>query len=184
MTLKQIIRNRKILESGAVNLEFTIPGEPLIYSIKHTLGQRHYSVQHFRNKCWYSFFKCMFRQQTRTHIPVVLIIRFYVTPFNKAKVSPSELQNENVPAVFAYELCDYLLSFMEMLLHVLIHSYKQIVYIDAKKFYSNDPRTVFQFMRYDEYKYIKDNPAIQSKAQRFRPSRKVRYVQSKQQRDE
>src|SRR5271155_2087682 len=160
MSLKQIIKNRKILDSGAVNLEFTIPGEPLIFSVKVNLGKRRYSLQYFKNKNWYSFFKCCFRYHSKTNIPVVLIVKFYVTPFSKAKVTKAQLAKEKTPAVFAYELCDYLLSFMSMLLYVLINSYKQIVYIDAKKYYSNDPRTVFQFMRHEEYEYIKNKPAI------------------------
>src|ERR1044072_4745945 len=111
MSLKQIISKKQLLASGAVDMELELPGEPLIYSIKYVLANRRHTVQFFRNHQWKSILKSMFRSYYRTGTPVVLLIRFFVSPPSYVKVKESDLKKEKTPAVFSYELCEYLLSF-------------------------------------------------------------------------
>lgn len=131
----------------------------MIYSIKYAIGSRTRSVQFFRDQKWKSLLKCFFDSYYNTKIPVVLLVRFYVTPPAHATVKPADVKKEKTPAVHSYELCDYILSFLEMLHHVLINSYRQVVKIDVEKFYSNNPRTLFKFMKWDHYvKLYRNNP--------------------------
>ncbi len=150
MSLKQIIKQNKMLNE-VVGRPLEIPGEPMIYSIKYPVGQRTRGVQFFRNMKWKSLLKTYFRSFYRTNIPVVLIVRFFVSPPDGVKVSDKVLRQESLPAVMSYELSDYTLSFLEMLHHVLFNSYRQVVKIDAEKFYSDNPRTEVKFMKWDEY---------------------------------
>lgn len=160
MSLKQVINNRKILQGGAVNSELELPGEPLIYSIKYSIGSRTRSVQFFRNEKWRSLLKCYFRSHLKTNVPLVVIVRFYVSPPSHIKVKATDLRKETIPAVHSFEICDYTLSFLELLHHVLINSYRQIVKIDADKFYSSRPRTVFKFLKWDHYVRLKNNNTL------------------------
>ncbi len=157
MSLKQIIRRAKIGYNPCVYNEFTIPGEPLIYSLKTPVGKRHRPLNYFRNKQWFSILKCFFRSQRNTKTPVVIMLRFYVSPLSTADVSDKLLKAEKTPAVYSYEVIDYTLSFLEMLHKVLFNSYKQVVKLDIEKFYSKNPRTVFKFLKYDEYVSLQDN---------------------------
>ncbi len=175
--LKQIIKNQKILQSGAVDAELVLPGEPLIYSIKYTVGSRTRSVQFFRDMKWKSLLKSFFRSYYKTHTPVVVIVRFYVTPPQNANIKLNDLRSDTVPAVYSYELCDYLLSFLEMLHHVLINSYRQVVKIDVQKFYSSNPRTVFQFMKWDQYVYLQNHNTVHTKSKGVVEARKTRNIQ-------
>jgi hypothetical protein len=168
MSLKRLIRQQKILKSGAVDLELELPGEPLIYCIKYAIGARQRGAQFFRNEKWKSLLKCYFPSYYKTKTPVVLLIRFYVSPPSNVNVKVADLKKETVPAVHSYEVCDYLLSFMEMIHHVLINSYRQIVKVDVEKFYSANPRTVFKFMKWDHYDYIQNHHTLHSKGQELR----------------
>lgn len=179
MGLKQIIKESKILASGAIDMELVLPGEPMIYSIKYNIGSRRHSVQFFRNEKWKSLLKCFFRSYYSTKTPVVLIVRFYVSPPGSVKIRASDLKKESIPAVKSFEMCDYLLSFLEMLHHVLVNSYRQFVKIDAEKYYSDNPRTVFQFMKWDHYDKLQNNNTIHTEGQGICASGKVRSLQSK-----
>lgn len=170
MSLKQLIKQKRLLASGAVDMSLTLPGEPLIYSIKYNVGTRTRSVQFFRNEQWKSLLKCFFRSYQKTSTPVVVVVNFYVSPPGHVKVKSSDLVKECLPAVFSFELCDYLLSFLEMLHHVLINSYRQVVKIDVQKFYSSNPRTVFKFMSWDNYVKLQDNHSVNSKSQGISPN--------------
>lgn len=117
------------------------------------------------------------------HIPVVLLIKLYVTPQRKG-VSKAALRKENVPAVHSYEIVDYLLSFMELLLYKLITSYRQIVKIEVQKFYSDRPRTTFKFMRWEHYVIYKNQNPDNAKAESRAQTRKKRRIQPKCTRDE
>ncbi len=131
MGLKQIINKQKLMEA-VVDGELVLPGEPLIYSIKYELsssGRQH----QFRNSRWKSMLKCHFRSFYNTKTPVVVVVKFFVSPPESESVSPKTLSTQKTPATRSYELCDYLLSFLEMLHHVLINSYRQVVKIDAVK---------------------------------------------------
>ena len=164
MRLKQIIQRQKLLSKEGISAKLELPGEPLIYSIKYTLGSRTHSTQFFRDIKWKSLLKSFFRSFYNTNTPVVVLVRFYVSPPPSKSLRATDLRKETIPAVFSYELCDYLLSFLEMLHHVLINSYRQIVKIDVEKFYSNNPRTVFQFMKWDEYVNLQNNNSVNAKS--------------------
>lgn len=165
MGLKQLIKQQQI-QKLAASLEFTMPGEPLIYSIKYSLGSRTLTTTYFRNMQWKSLFKCHFNSYLSTKTAVVVIVRFYVSPPASLKISSRALKAEKTPAVKAYELCDYLLSFLETLMHVLINSYCQIVKVDAEKYYSKNPRTVFKFMKWDDYvECYKDKGTVHPKGE-------------------
>ena len=108
MSLKQII-NRSKMFNNVVDREMELPGESMIYSVKYPVGQRTRGVQFFRNMKWKSLLKTFFRSFYRTNIPVVLIVRFFVTPPENVTVSAKVLRQESLPAVMSYELCDYTL---------------------------------------------------------------------------
>lgn len=164
MSLKQIINRKKAIQSGAIDARLILQGEPMIYSIKYSVGMRRRGLNYFRNEGWQGLLKCYFTAYRNSKIPLVLIIRFYVSPPTGVKMRKSDLRKEKIPAVHSHELCEYLLSFMEMLLHVLINSYKQFVRIEMDKFYSDTPRTVFQFMKLEHYEHLKANNTLDTKS--------------------
>lgn len=176
MGLKQLIKQQKILQSGAVDLELELPGEPLIYSIKYAVGARQRGLQFFRNEQWRSLLKCYFPSYYKTKTPVVLLVRFYVSPPSTVHIKDADLKKECIPAVSSYELCDYLLSFLEMMHHVLINSYKQFVKIDVEKYYSAKPRTVFKFMKWDHYDHLQNHHTLHTKSEKLSKTRPVRPV--------
>lgn len=182
MGLKQLIKEQQILASGVVDAELVLPGEPLIYSIKYSIGSRKHSVQFFRDQKWKSLLKCYFRSYLKTHVPVVVLVRFYVSPPSYVDIKPAELKKESLPAVHSFEVCDYLLSFLEMLHHVLINSYRQVVKVDVEKFYSSSPRTVLKFMKWDQYVKLQDRHSIHSQSEELCAAREVQPVQPKRKR--
>lgn len=170
---------KKVLD--VVKLPLIIEEEPLIYSIKYPVGKRIHSAQFFRNGRWRSFLKTFFRSFKST-IPVVLRVTFLVSPREGVKVSKQELRSEALPAVDAWEICDYTLSLMEMLPQVLIHNYRQIVKLDVQKFYSDHPRTVMQLMRWDEYVELYSHDTMYTSAKSFRAGFAWESVQSQRKR--
>jgi len=160
MGLKTIINRSKILNREGIEAELVLPGEPNIYSIKLNVARRTFSVQFFRNMKFKSLLKCFFKAYLKTNTPVVIVVRFYVSPPSNVKISKRQLNAETVPAVSSHELCDYLLSFLEMLHHVLINSYRQIVKLDMEKFYSSNPRTVFKFMSWANYVLLQNSDTV------------------------
>jgi len=185
MSLRSLIRYKKaVQDSGGASSELVLPGEPMIYSIKYTLGSRTHSVQFFRDKKWQSILKSYFKAYMKTSSPVVILVRFYVTPSPWVGVKKSEMKKETVPAVSSYELTDYLLSFMEMLHHVLIASYKQVAHISMEKFYSDNPRTVFEFMHWSDYAKLKGEDTLHPKTKGLGASNFKRSVQPKCKGDE
>ncbi len=164
--------------------EMVLPEEPLIYSIKYQVGSRAKSMQFFRNKKWRSFFKCFFRSYMNSNVPCVLHITYYVSPPSYVKVSNKALKAEKTPATRSYELCDYLLSYMEMLHHVLINSYRQVVRIEAEKYYSSNPRTVFKFMKWEQYEMLKNNNTLHAESEGIGPDWEVWALQSVSKGDE
>jgi hypothetical protein len=178
MSLKQIIKRSKIL-NPAVGRELEMPGEPMIYSVKYPVGQRTRGVQFFRNMKWKSLLKTFFRSFYRTTIPIAIEVRFFVSPPVNVKVSPKILRQESMPAVMSYELCDYTLSFLEMLHHVLFNSYRQVVKLDVIKIYSSNPRTVVKFMKWDEYVKLQGSNTNNSEAQGISADESRQSIQSK-----
>lgn len=185
MSLKQIIKRDKILKASKcanpAEIELILPGEPLIYCIKYKIGQRVNGLNFFRNMQWASMLKCFFRFYYKTTQPVVVLVKFYVTPPATVEVSSAELRRGKTPAVMAPEVCDYLLSFLEMLHKVLINSYRQVVKVDVEKYYSSDPRTVFKFMSWRDYVNMQASGTFNSKTERVGQVRKKRVLQSKRQ---
>jgi hypothetical protein len=84
----------------------------------------------------------------------------------------------------SYELCDYTLSFLEMLHHVLFNSYRQVVKLDVVKMYSKNPRTVVKFMKWDEYVKFQDQDTNNTKAEGLSAHESGKGVQSKRTRHE
>lgn len=165
MSLKRLIKERQILESGVLDNELVLPGEPMIYSIKYDIGSRKHSAQFLRDQKWGSLIKSYFRAYMKTNAPVALTVRFYVSPPDWVLVKDKDLKKESIPAVCCYEVADYLLSFMEMIHHVLINSYKQIVSVNVEKFYSSNPRTVFKFMHWNQHVKIQDKDSLHPKTE-------------------
>ncbi len=161
--LKSIIRRSQLMASGVVDAPFTIPGEPLAYSFKYPVGKRMRGLNHFRNLQWKSLLKCFFCSQFKTQIPVVLNVSFFVSPPPHVIISPKDLRSEKFPAVHSFEVCDYVLSFIEMLHKVLFNSYRQIVKLNVEKYYSDDPRTVFQFLRWSQYIHLPNKDTFYTK---------------------
>lgn len=166
MSLKSLINRQKIAQkyglTGAA-VVLTLPGEPTIYSIKYSLRDRRLTVQFLRSCQWRSVLKSYFRSFMFKGQAVAVIVRFYVSPPEEEREA-KKYRKDNCPAVYSYEICDYLLSFLEMLHHVLINSYRQIVKVDAEKFYSKDPRTEMQFMLWSEYEKLSNQNPVHAKS--------------------
>lgn len=166
MGLKQLIKRHKILEKcHKNNFEFVITEAPMIYSVKFNIGNRRHAADFFRNKRWHTIIRCFFKSYFNVASPVVLIIRFYVRPPDRAfdrpyNLTDKQVKAEKTPATANFELCEYLLSFLEMLNKTLFKSYRQVCKIDMEKYYSNNPRTVFQFMSHYDYKNIYDGDSV------------------------
>src|ERR1700753_802732 len=121
---KRFFHFKKEIQKAAT-LELTIPGEPLIYSVRHTVAKRKHGLTHFRNKRLRLYIKCHFRSYWNSKTPLVILVKFYVTPLSElqpAQVTKANLKAEKTPAPVSWELCDYLLSFLEMLHKVLYQS--------------------------------------------------------------
>lgn len=181
MSLKQIIQNSLILKKN-IDKPFEIPGEPMIYSLKYPVGLRTRGLQYFRNMQWKSILKSNFRSFYRTNIPLVLIVRLYVTPTPNIDVPAKVLSQESMPAVMSYELCDYGLSLLEMLHHVLFNSYRQIVKLDIEKFYSARPRTEMKFMKWDEYVKLQSSDTSSAETESVSQDEPRKVLQSKRKR--
>lgn len=177
MGLKQIIQRKK-LYNPAIEYTMTIPFEPLLFSIKSELVGRRHALQYFRNKQWYSILKCRFPAYTKKHIPVVLMIKFYVPPPEWLKITKDELKKEKTPAVESPELAEYMLSFLEMLYNCLIRSYSQVVKVDMCKFYSKNPRTSFRFMKWSNYEALLVQSANYTQAENVSADRPLPKLQS------
>lgn len=179
MSLKRLIKEKKILEATGIGNELVLPGEPMIYSIKYSVGSRMHSTQFFRDQKWRSLIKSYFRAYFKTSVPTALVVRFYVSPPSNVSVKPSDLKQENIPAAGAYEVADYLLSFLEMLHSALVKSYRQFASISVEKFYSSNPRTVFQFMHWNQYVKLQGQNPVHPKAKGVGASSGKRILQPK-----
>lgn len=173
MSLKSRINRKKILNPN-LSHELEIPGEPLIYSVKHRAGKRTHAVPYFRNMQWKSLLKCYFTSYYCSRTPVVILVRFYVSPPSYVKVAAEDLRRESTPAVTSFEVCDYVLSFLEMFHHVLINSYRQVVKLEVDKFYSARPRTVFKFLKWSDYVELQNNNTLHTQPESFHTPGKVR----------
>ena len=130
---------------------FVMDEEPELYSHNSPLPGREVKRSEFRNRKFYSMIRCVFLEVKNLQIPIVVIVRFFLTPPAFVKLSKKQLKADNIPALECMEICDYLLSFLELLNASLLQNYRQIVKIDAEKYYSDCPRTVFKFLTWDQY---------------------------------
>lgn len=180
---KGFIKKMELIKDR-VGEPLVLPGEPMLYSVKYSLGERRHSVQYFRDKKFRSFLKCWFPTYTNVKTPVALIICFYVTPklYHGQKIPLKDLRSEKVPAVYGWEVIDYMLSFLEMLRGVLLSAYPQIVKLDIMKFYSDNPRTVFQFMHWGTYVNVQNNYPLDAKAESVVSSQPRQNLQPKRER--
>jgi hypothetical protein len=172
MSLKSLIRNKIISKQigPRVGEDLTLTGEPRIYSTKWDFSVRHRSLNYHRNLQFKSLLKCVFPayigyKNGKSKVPVVLFVRFYVSPPASVDIPANKLKAESVPASDTHELGEYFLSFIEMLHGVLINSYRQIVKVDMEKFYSDNPRTVMQFMRYEAYVELANYNTLHAKTE-------------------
>lgn len=171
MSLKYFLKRKAL--SKDVAPEFTLAGDPQIYSTRWDMAVKQRCVSYLKDTRYSSMLKCVFPSyigghNNRNKQAVVLLVRFYVRAPDKVQISPSKLKAESVPASESFELCEYLLSLMEKLRGVLINSYRQIVKIDCEKFYSAEPRTVMQFMSWEKYVELasKDTVHADTKSER------------------
>lgn len=141
-------------------------GEPMIYSVRPPYRLRRSPLQYFRNKQYKSIFKCYFPEYAKKSIACVLIVRFYVSPGVDVSITREELKREKIPATRSHEMSEYVLSFLEMFPNVLVSSQRQFAKIDAEKFYSSNPRTVFKFMKWEHYVKLKADNTLDTKAKR------------------
>ncbi len=178
MNRKRRIREKHIAQVS-VSTEMAIEGEPMIYSVKFKVGERQTSLAQLRNMKWKSILKCCFRSYMKKNQKVVLLIRFYVTPPAHISLEPETLRKEKLPATESHEICEYLLSFLELLNHVLVNCYRQFVKIDAEKYYSDNPRTVFKFMKWEHYDAHKNHDPLYTKTKRVSANREEKRLQSK-----
>lgn len=177
MSLRSVIRRAQLLKTtnvAAAVLE--IPDEPKLYSIRVSLGTRQLPESFFRCKQMRSILRSFFPVYW-TH-PVVVILRFFCAPPSNVKLSAKALKDEKTPALFAYEINEYILSTLEMLHRVLFNNYKQIVKIDAEKFYSKRPRTELQFMTWEQYVELQNRGALYPAPKSFGAPIEVGCVQS------
>lgn len=137
----------------------------MLYSIKYELGCRVRGGQYFRNLQWRSMLKCHFESFPTHPQPVVVLVTFYTAPPSFVQFNKGELESDEVPALHAFELAEYMLSFLEMLHGVLFKSYKHVVKIDMEKFYSNNPRTVMRFMRWSDYVCLQNSYPVGAETQ-------------------
>lgn len=167
------------------SVPFVMREEPMIYSLKYSVGNRSTSVTAFRDKRYRSMLKCWFRYYNDHKTPVVILVRFYVSPLSYVKIDKKTLREEKTPAMRSHEMADYLLSLMQMLHMTLFGCYRQIVKVDCEKYYSDSPRTVLQFMSWNAYvKLLQDNNTAQAVTESLRPTGKIRRIQSPKKRRE
>ena len=165
MSLRKVIKRSQIIKQN-LGMPLVLMGEPMLYSVKYALGERRKPIQYFRDKKFQSLLKCWFPTYLKKTQPVVIIVCFYVSPFHdKANISSKHLKAEKTPACWSWELSDILLSFLEMLRGVLFAFYKQIVKIDCMKFYSDNPRTTFQYLSWANYVNLQNNHTLDTKAE-------------------
>lgn len=174
---------RKAMFNPAVWNQFEIDGEPLIYTIKYDVGLRTRGANFFRNKEYYSFLRCFYPAYRKSKIPVAILVTFYVSPLSNADITKEDLKSEKIPAVFSYEILDYVISFLEVFHGVLIESYCQICTMQIAKFYSRKPRTVFQFMKWSDYVKLQTDGPVHAGTKKKRSVRKRRSLQPEPQRD-
>lgn len=185
MSLKQIIRKSKLghyktIRAQDIN-DLVMKQEPMPYSAKLQVGRRILPAQHWRNVQWYSPLKCCIPNYKRKGEALVLLIRFYVSP--NVELTDRQLKAEG-PATEAFELCEYLLSFLEMLIGNVYSSHRQIVKVDMEKHYSKDPRTEFKLIPWREYAKLPVHPADNAGEQKKRKPRQRTVLQPEQPRDE
>ncbi len=181
---KSWIREKELVRRMGLK-PLVMAGEPMLYSIKYSLGERRFPVQFFRNKKWRSKIRCWFSAYISEHTAVAVIICCYVSPqftATQPPLSQEEIESEQVPAVYSWELADLELSYLEMLKHALLKNYRQVTKIDICKFYSNNPRTLVQILPWCHYVNLQDNYPYQTKSESIYQAWERETIQSELQR--
>lgn len=178
MSLKQLIKSKQILRKSPGSAVLEIPGDPLIYSVKYSIGNRRHSHQFFKNMQWKSILRSYFLNCMRSQTPVVVLATFYLAPPEKISISSKRLMAEKTPATACFELCEYTLCLLEMLHRNLINTYKQIVKLDVDKFYSHNPRTVLRFMPWIQYEELQNSYTLSPKTKGVSTPKQEGMVQS------
>jgi hypothetical protein len=175
------LREKEIVKTMGVK-PLVMFGEPLIYSIKFSLGERRLPVQFFRDRQWRSRIRCWFSSHFGFYTPVVVLVKFYVSyqPLKTLKpLTDAQVASESIPAVHSWELADLEMSYLEALKFSLLTSYRQIVKLDMCKYYSKNPRTVMQILPWSHYVDLLDNYPDQTKSESLDKDGKRKGVQPK-----
>lgn len=170
---------QEIGHPGATSV-LTLPVDPPLFSTGVTVTSRRLNDLHFKRKAFFSLLRSFFKTYALDHVPVVLCCRFYIRPpaYEKRRFSAKELRSEQVPAVYAPELCEYVLALLSCLHEVLFKNYRQVVRIETEKFYtSKRPRTELQFMHWENWRHFYAKHPFYTKAYDFRAPESIRVVQ-------
>ena len=75
-------RRERFLKMAEVegNQVLTIPGEPLIYSMRYNISKRQLQDTYFVKRQYASILRSMYRSYYNEKTPLVLLLRFYVSP--------------------------------------------------------------------------------------------------------
>lgn len=185
MVSKGWLKERAIIKNMGLK-PIVMQGEPMIYSIKYSLGERRFPVQFFRNKQWRSKLRCWFSAYIGVNTPVAVLACFYVSPQLTRKthqLSEEDIASEKVPALHSWELADLEMSYLEMLKYALLDNYRQIVKIDVCKFYSKNPRTLIQILPWYHYVELQDNHPYQAKSEGLGSAWEGKSIQSERERN-
>lgn len=170
-----------IIKKASTYNECTIPGEPMIYSVKYRYEGRKITQNESMERDFRKILRC-FYPIFAIDAPLVLQVRFYVTPSFASTASAMEVRREKTPAIENFEVCEYLLSFLEMLKKSILQRYGQLVKIDVEKYYSDNPRTVFKMLTWSDYVALSRQDSIHAKRKSQRSVFKIGGIQPKLQR--
>lgn len=168
----------------AVTRSMLLRGEPLLYSLKQPEGYEKdrfalKNLKKLRLKQFFGAIRSTFMAELDQKTPVVFIIKLFVSPHPCVPVDHKDVISEKTPAVGTYELCEYLLSFLELMRDTLYSSHRQICAIEIEKHYSLKPRIEFQYMRYPSYVELKNDHRRYTQAKMLSKLREKWLVQQK-----
>lgn len=167
------------LKRASTYSECILPGEPMIYSVKLKHANRRITFNKVRTEEFKRILKCFYPNYRNKTVPIVILVRFYVSPRQSAEVGWKDVRSEKKPAIGSFEIADYLLAFMEILKDTVFKHYQQIVKIDVQKFYSKNPRTCFKIMTWSDYGEFQNTHPDNAEGKGLGARRKSRVLQSK-----
>jgi hypothetical protein len=182
MSLRQIIKRAKLYKTEDRKNCLEIPETPMLFSIEEE-AYRNTPPEELRNMKFYGILKSWFESYMDCTQPVVVKVIFYIKPMKSFEPSPEALKLEKSPAVCGPELCDFMLSFLEMIRGTLITCCRQIVRIEMEKYYSNKPRTFFKLIPWSEHIELQRKDTAQTDPEGVSNSNKSSRVQPKRARN-